>query len=225
MYARWKKLEQDLFHTRKMRFDISKVPDVYDAAKYDAIHNEHLALVGLSELYGIAKELADCIVPNEYGTTAESKLRIGGTIANSLISKLLSDLNNTREESFAVENGGFHSDARRVSINDDTRRASMNDHQRLETSTPPATMTTDDDDEDEREREEEEEKEELSTTRLNLRYATAHGVHSPFRHVRTRLYFTSESHLHSVLNVLQYAHLDTERQVQDRGREPNSANN
>ena len=68
----------------------------------------------------------------------------------------------------------------------------MNDHQRLETSTPPATMTTDDDDEDEREREEEEEKEELSTTRLNLRYATAHGVHSPFRHVRTRLYFTSE---------------------------------
>jgi len=225
MYSRWKKLEQDLFHTRKMRFDISKVPDVYDAVKYDAIHNEHLALVGLSELYGIAKELADCIVPNEYGTTAESKLRIGGTIANSLISKLLSDLNNTREESFAVENGGFHSDARRVSINDDARRASMNDHQRLETSTPPATMTTDDDDEDEREREEEEEKEELSTTRLNLRYATAHGVHSPFRHVRTRLYFTSESHLHSVLNVLQYAHLDTERQVQDRGREPNSANN
>jgi len=214
MYSRWKKLEQDIFHTRKLKFDISKVPDVYDAVKYDAIHNEHLALVGLPELYRIAKELADCIVPNEYGTTAESKLRIGGTIANSLISKLLSDLNNTREESFAVENGGFQ--------NDIVRRISISEHHKLDMSMAHTAMTEDDND-DEREREEEEEKEELSTTRLNLRYATAHGVHSPFRHVRTRLYFTSESHLHSLLNVLQYAHLDAERQVQDRGREQNAS--
>lgn len=30
------------------------------------------------------------------------------------------------------------------------------------------------------------------------------------RHVRTRLYFTSESHLHSLLNSLRYAHLNVE---------------
>jgi Histidine acid phosphatase. len=83
LYSRWKKLEQDLYHPRKARFDISKVPDVYDAAKYDAIHNVHLGLEGLDVLYEVAKELADCIVPNEYGTTASTKLRIGGTIANS----------------------------------------------------------------------------------------------------------------------------------------------
>ena len=210
MYSRWKKLEQDLYHSRKARFDISKVPDVYDAVKYDAIHNEHLALEGLEALYEIAKELADCIVPNEYGTTASSKLRIGGTVANSLIAKLLSDLNNTREESFAVESGGMSSnEMRRVSISE--KIPVLNEEDEAETI----------DEETEREREEqEEEEEELNTTRLNLRYATAHGVHSPFRHVRTRLYFTSESHLHSLINVLQYAHLDKPREDRERGRSP-----
>lgn len=37
--------------------------------------------------------------------------------------------------------------------------------------------------------------------RLNPRYS--HGVTSPGRHVRTRLYFTSESHIHSLLTVLR----------------------
>jgi len=212
MYSRWKKLEQDLYHSRKERFDISKVPDVYDAAKYDAIHNEHLGLEGLEKMYTIAKELADCIVPNEYGTTAASKLRIGGTIANSLIAKLLSDLNNTREESFAVENGSV--------VFGDVRRLSINEKIPFKVENEPHADDTDEDQAEREREEEEEEQEELSTTRLNLRYATAHGVHSPFRHVRTRLYFTSESHLHSLLNVLQYAHLDTPREFPERGRSP-----
>ena len=33
------------------------------------------------------------------------------------------------------------------------------------------------------------------------------GVVSPNRHVRTRLYFTSESHVHSLLNILQFGGL------------------
>ena len=212
LYSRWKKLEQDLYHPRKGRFDISKVPDVYDAAKYDAIHNVHLGLEGLDILYEVAKELADCIVPNEYGTTASTKLRIGGTIANSLIGKLLSDLNNTREESFAVESGRLTAtDMRRISITEKGPLLIEDDEDEASNSM--------NDDEARREREEaEEEQEELNTTRLNLRHATAHGVHSPFRHVRTRLYFTSESHLHSLINVLQYAHMDKPRVEQDRGR-------
>lgn len=35
----------------------------------------------------------------------------------------------------------------------------------------------------------------------------AQDINSPLRHVRTRIYFTSESHMHSLINVLRFAHL------------------
>ncbi len=40
--------------------------------------------------------------------------------------------------------------------------------------------------------------------RLCPTYAT--DINSPLRHVRTRIYFTSESHMHSLINVLRYSH-------------------
>ncbi|XP_026329145.1 inositol hexakisphosphate and diphosphoinositol-pentakisphosphate kinase-like isoform X7 [Hyposmocoma kahamanoa] len=46
---------------------------------------------------------------------------------------------------------------------------------------------------------------EETVNRLNPRYS--HGVSSPGRHVRTRLYFTSESHVHSLLTVLRFGGL------------------
>ncbi|XP_073830893.1 inositol hexakisphosphate and diphosphoinositol-pentakisphosphate kinase isoform X31 [Musca autumnalis] len=50
-----------------------------------------------------------------------------------------------------------------------------------------------------------EEVDDESVNRLNPQYS--HGVASPGRHVRTRLYFTSESHVHSLLTVLRYGGL------------------
>ena len=44
-----------------------------------------------------------------------------------------------------------------------------------------------------------------TVNRLDSRYST--GVSSPGRHVRTRLYFTSESHIHSLLTVLSHGGL------------------
>ena len=41
--------------------------------------------------------------------------------------------------------------------------------------------------------------------RLCPTYAT--DINSPLRHVRTRIYYTSESHVHSLVNVLRYSHL------------------
>ena len=61
---RWQKLAKSFF--KKGRFDISKVPDIYDSAKYDAIHNAHLDLAVLPELYQEAKVLANAVIPNEY---------------------------------------------------------------------------------------------------------------------------------------------------------------
>ena len=36
---------------------------------------------------------------------------------------------------------------------------------------------------------------------------SSEGVISPERHVRTRLYFTSESHVHTMVNILKYGGL------------------
>ncbi|XP_078687109.1 inositol hexakisphosphate and diphosphoinositol-pentakisphosphate kinase 2-like [Branchiostoma floridae x Branchiostoma belcheri] len=44
-----------------------------------------------------------------------------------------------------------------------------------------------------------------TVNRLNPKYSR--GILSPDRHVRTRLYFTSESHIHSLLSILRYGGL------------------
>lgn len=64
---RWQKLLKSFFKEKKGTFDISKLPDIYDSAKYDAIHNDHLGLRMLQPLYQTAKQLADAVIPNEYG--------------------------------------------------------------------------------------------------------------------------------------------------------------
>ena len=250
MHARWKKLQQDIYHPRKGRFDISKVPDVYDAAKYDAIHNSHLSLDGLEELYRVSRRLAEGVVPNEYGTHPQSKLRIGGTIAHSLLLKLLQDMFTTREETFVGmpqshvapqqggsalsresrdgcfssdgggrATGGSESDTSQAGGGGDrgggARRGAQKAHHAAAASDPLGAGEDARDprglpevDEEDAAALKEEEEEELSTTRLNHRIANTVGVHSPHRHVRTRLYFTSESHIHSLLNVLRYCNLE-----------------
>ncbi|KMZ60975.1 hypothetical protein ZOSMA_55G00260 [Zostera marina] len=55
MFARWKKLERDLYNERKCRYDITQIPDVYDSCKYDLLHNSHLNLDGLDELFKVSK--------------------------------------------------------------------------------------------------------------------------------------------------------------------------
>lgn len=54
------------------------------------------------------------------------------------------------------------------------------------------------------------EEESENVNRLNPHYSE--GVSSPGRHVKTRLYFTSESHIHSLLTVLRYGGILDEKQ-------------
>ena len=50
----------------------------------------------------VAKQLADCVIPNEYGIDPGSKIRIGSKICCALLGKLLADLSNMQEESIAT---------------------------------------------------------------------------------------------------------------------------
>ena len=53
MFDRWRKLAKAFYSEKKGQFDISKVPDIYDSAKYDAIHNSELGL-SLEAVYRVA---------------------------------------------------------------------------------------------------------------------------------------------------------------------------
>lgn len=196
MYARWRKLERDLYNERKERFDITQIPDVYDSCKYDILHNSHLNLEGLSELFDVAQVLADGVIPNEYGINPKQKLKIGSKIARRLLGKILIDLRNTLEEAISVAELKSNQDITSTGPEDneylykidakteDRRRASFT-----------SEMSMDQDDDDDKE----------TKYRLDPKYA---NVKTPERHVRTRLYFTSESHIHSLINVLRYCNMD-----------------
>ncbi|KJE96389.1 histidine acid phosphatase domain containing 2A [Capsaspora owczarzaki ATCC 30864] len=92
MHKRWEKLLRDFFNKKKAKFDLSKIPDIYDCAKYDVLHNRHLSIKNMRELYICTKAMADFVIPSEYGMTWEEKVRIGSSICANLCSKILADL-------------------------------------------------------------------------------------------------------------------------------------
>ncbi|XP_058521926.1 inositol hexakisphosphate and diphosphoinositol-pentakisphosphate kinase 1 isoform X8 [Ochotona princeps] len=147
MLQRWSKLERD-FRQKSGRYDISKIPDIYDCVKYDVQHNGSLGLQGTAELLRLSKALADVVIPQEYGISREEKLEIAVGFCLPLLRKILLDLQRTHEDE--------------------------------------------------------------SVNKLHPLYSR--GVLSPGRHVRTRLYFTSESHVHSLLSVFRYGGLLDEAQ-------------
>nr|XP_038040735.1 inositol hexakisphosphate and diphosphoinositol-pentakisphosphate kinase 1 isoform X2 [Anas platyrhynchos] len=149
MLQRWSKLERD-FRMKSGRYDISKIPDIYDCIKYDVQHNCALKLEGTAELFRLSKALADVIIPQEYGINKEEKLEIAIGFCLPLIKKIQLDLQRTHEDE--------------------------------------------------------------SVNKLHPLYSR--GVLSPGRHVRTRLYFTSESHVHSLLSIFRYGGLLDENKDQ-----------
>jgi len=160
MLRRWGKLEKD-FLAKSGVFDISKVPDIYDCIKYDLKHNRSVLLNSEAwkvcvELYTNSKNLADVVIPQEYGMTKTEKLTIAQGICTPLLKKIKADLQSNVSSSSVSQ------------------------------SLLP-------------------EEEEDTVNRLNPNYSS--GVSSPGRHVRTRLYFTSESHIHSLLTVLSHGGL------------------
>lgn len=62
MLQRWSKLERD-FRMKNGRYDISKIPDIYDCIKYDTQHNASLSLEDTLELFRLSRALADIVIP------------------------------------------------------------------------------------------------------------------------------------------------------------------
>ncbi|XP_033961697.1 inositol hexakisphosphate and diphosphoinositol-pentakisphosphate kinase 2 isoform X13 [Pseudochaenichthys georgianus] len=149
MLQRWSKLERD-FRMKNGRYDISKIPDIYDCVKYDVIHNATLGLEDTLELFRLSRALADIVIPQEYGINRVEKLDIAYTHCLPLVRKIQLDLQRTHEDE--------------------------------------------------------------SVNKLHPLYSR--GVMSPGRHVRTRLYFTSESHVHSLLSIFRYGGLLNEENDQ-----------
>ncbi|XP_036424267.1 inositol hexakisphosphate and diphosphoinositol-pentakisphosphate kinase 2 isoform X5 [Colossoma macropomum] len=145
MLQRWSKLERD-FRMKSGRYDISKIPDIYDCVKYDTQHNSSLGLDNMLELFRLSRALADIIIPQEYGINKLEKLDIASAYCLPLIKKIQLDLQRTHEDE--------------------------------------------------------------AVNKLHpLWFRYSRGVMSPGRHVRTRLYFTSESHVHSLLSIFRYGGL------------------
>lgn len=48
--------------------------------RYDLLHNAHLNIEGLEELFKVAQLLADGVIPNEYGINPKQKLKIGSKV-------------------------------------------------------------------------------------------------------------------------------------------------
>ncbi|XP_035273042.1 inositol hexakisphosphate and diphosphoinositol-pentakisphosphate kinase 2-like isoform X8 [Anguilla anguilla] len=152
MLQRWSKLERD-FRMKSGRYDISKIPDIYDCVKYDVQHNASLGLEDTLELFRLSRALADIVIPQEYGINKVEKLDIAYAYCLPLVRKIQMDLQRTHEDE--------------------------------------------------------------SVNKLHPLYSR--GVMSPGRHVRTRLYFTSESHVHSLLSIFRYGGLlDEEKDQQWR---------
>ncbi|TKR62532.1 hypothetical protein L596_026471 [Steinernema carpocapsae] len=135
-----------------VEFDISKIPDIYDNIKYDMEHNPDLCINNEGEferMYLCVKNMADIVVPQEYGISEDSKICVAQRVCTPLLKKIKNDLHrciqNTDDEEFQ--------------------------------------------------------------TRLDPR--ASEGIATPLRHVRTRLYFTSESHIHTLMNLIRYGGLCT----------------
>ena len=143
IFKRYVKLYLNFFNKKTKKFNLGKIPEIYDNIKYDIIHNKSLINKDGYKLSNIVKKLAYFFMPSEYGITIDEKFNIGIKLIKPLLTKIKNDLlwmisaHNNKNEDFLQEN----------KFND------LNNNNRL---------------------------------------------------VKTRLYFTSQSHLYALFNTIIY---------------------
>jgi inositol-hexakisphosphate/diphosphoinositol-pentakisphosphate 1-kinase len=97
LQRRWGKLEKD-FRLRDGSFDITKIPDIYDCIKFDMHHNQWIIRFPCAKkVFALARNLANIVVPLEYGITAKEKLAIAQGVATPLLKKIRADMQHVIE--------------------------------------------------------------------------------------------------------------------------------
>ena len=103
-YERWEKIFGEFADGDLKDFDPSKVSELYDSLKYDALHNrpflESIFVDGessgglgpITDLYSKAKILFDFVAPLEYGISEEDRLEIGLLTSLPLVRQIVEDL-------------------------------------------------------------------------------------------------------------------------------------
>jgi len=91
LQGRWLELVQDFYDPKTDTFNTTKIPDIYDNIKYDSLHNRHL-LTGLRKIYINAKNVANFVIPQEYGVFQTEKLQIGRFVVQNLLQHIWENL-------------------------------------------------------------------------------------------------------------------------------------
>ncbi|XXQ37278.1 Inositol hexakisphosphate and diphosphoinositol-pentakisphosphate kinase [Plasmodiophora brassicae] len=87
LLMRWKRMYKCLFDSSTGVWDVTKVPDIFDSALYDMLHNAD-RLPELKELLGPvhhnARILADFVVPQEFGISLDEKRSLAAMLSAPL---------------------------------------------------------------------------------------------------------------------------------------------
>ena len=102
---RWEKLFREFCDIERNQFEPSKVSELYDALKFDLLHNREYLNYSFyhptenltKKLCTISKAIFDIIGPHEYGIENEEKLEIGSKNVQLLLRNIVEELHAAKE--------------------------------------------------------------------------------------------------------------------------------
>ena len=92
IFKRYVKLFVEFYNMKTQKYNLGKIPEIYDNIKYDIIHNKSIINKDGYKLMNIVNKLACVLMPSEYGINIEEKYNIGIKLIKPLLKKIKNDL-------------------------------------------------------------------------------------------------------------------------------------